>query len=96
MPNPIWMSRRSWVAASAVLCAAAPVAAGPNGPTAPAPRPASSVGAECPERVADIETQVVKNAWEGADEGMIVYSRVRTGTEDDCRDGLRIHVRGDQ
>ncbi|MET7911418.1 hypothetical protein ABZ612_20200 [Streptomyces avermitilis] len=97
MPEPIRMSRRSWVAAWAVLCAAGLAAtASLNASSAPAPQPEKSVSAECAERIADIETQLAKAKQEGKGDGMLVFSRVQVGTEDDCRDDLRNHFRGDQ
>ncbi|MGW2770882.1 hypothetical protein [Streptomyces sp. NPDC001275] len=97
MLKSIRMSRRSWVAAWAVLCAAGLAATAKlNASSAPAPQPEKSVSAECAERIADIETQLVKAKQEGKGDGMLVFSRVRVGTEDDCRDDLRNLFRGDQ
>ncbi|MET7604115.1 hypothetical protein ABZU45_24860 [Streptomyces avermitilis] len=96
MPEPIRMNRR-WVAAWAVLCAAGLAATALlNASSAPAPQPEKSVSAECAERIADIETQLAKAKQEGKGDGMLVFSRVPVGTEDDCRDDLRNHFRGDQ
>ncbi|MFB6962121.1 hypothetical protein ACFCYB_35355 [Streptomyces sp. NPDC056309] len=97
MPKPIRMSRRSWVAAWAVLCAAGLAATAKlNASSAPAPQPEKSVSAECAERIADIETQLAKAKQEGRGDGVVALSRVQVGTEDDCRDDLRNHFRGDQ
>ncbi|MET7491298.1 hypothetical protein [Streptomyces sp900116325] len=97
MPKPIRMSRRSWVAAWAVLCAAGLAATAKlNATSAPAPQPEKSVSAECAERIADIETQLAKAKLEGKGDGMLVFSRVQVGAEDDCRDDLRNPFRGDQ
>ncbi|MFF4829494.1 hypothetical protein ACFY20_42695 [Streptomyces sp. NPDC001312] len=97
MLKSIRMSRRSWVAAWAVLCAAGLAATAKlNASSAPAPQPEKSVSGECAERIADIETQLVKAKQEGKGDGMLVFSRVRVGTEDDCRDDLRNLFRGDQ
>ncbi|WSN46561.1 hypothetical protein OG299_02025 [Streptomyces sp. NBC_01296] len=97
MPKPIRMNRRSWVAAWAVPCAAGLAATAKlNASPAPAPQSEKSVSAECAERIADIETQLAKAKQEGKTDGTLVFSRVRVGTEDGCRDDLHIHVRGDQ
>ncbi|MEU0626405.1 hypothetical protein [Streptomyces sp. NPDC005989] len=97
MPKPIRMSRRSWIAAWAVLCAAGLAAtAGLNASSAPAPRPEKPVSAECAERIADIETQLAKAKREDKGDGVLTFSRIQVGTEDDCRGDLRNHFRGDQ
>ncbi|SCF56496.1 hypothetical protein [Streptomyces sp. Ncost-T10-10d] len=97
MPEPIRMSRRSRVAAWTVLCAAGLAATAElNASSAPDPQPEKSVSAECAERIADIETQLAKAEQEGKGDGVLVFSRVQVGTEDDCRDDLRNHFRGDQ
>ncbi|MET8417623.1 hypothetical protein ACWD7C_19640 [Streptomyces sp. NPDC005134] len=97
MPKPIRMSRRAWVAVWAVLCAAclATTAKLNASSAAPDPQPEKSVSA-CAERIADIETQLAKAKQEGKGDGVLVFSRVQVGTEDDCRDDLRNHFRGDQ
>ncbi|MFB7918884.1 hypothetical protein [Streptomyces sp. NPDC056061] len=60
------MSRRSWVAVWAVLRAAGLAATAKlNAFSAPDPRPEKSVGAECAERIADIETQLAMAKQEG-------------------------------
>ncbi|MFE7267825.1 hypothetical protein ACFU9B_38400 [Streptomyces sp. NPDC057592] len=97
MPKPIRMSRRSWIAAWAVLCAAGLAAtAGLNASSAPDPRPEKPVSAECAERVADIETQLAKAKREDKGDEVLVFSRIQVGTEEDCRDDLRNHFRGNQ
>lgn len=97
MTEPIRMRRRSWVAAWAVLCAAGLAATVElNASSAPDPQPEKSVSAECAERVADIEAQLAEAEQEGKGDGVLVFSRIRTGTEDDCRDDLRDHFRGDR
>ncbi|MFD5493277.1 hypothetical protein ACTWJ9_30170 [Streptomyces sp. GDS52] len=91
------MSRRSWVAAWAVLCAAGLAATATlNASSAPEPQPEKSVSAECAERIADIEAQRAKAEQEGKEDGVLVFSRVQVGTEGDCRDDLRNHFRGDR
>ncbi|MFH9041378.1 hypothetical protein ACH4FA_18820 [Streptomyces sp. NPDC017966] len=95
MPKPIWTSRRTWVAAWAVLCAAGLAAtAGLNASPAPDPRPERSVSAECAEYVADIERQLAKAEQGGEKDVVLTFSRVQVGTEDDCGDELRDHLRG--
>ncbi|MFJ8754607.1 hypothetical protein ACIREO_35630 [Streptomyces sp. NPDC102441] len=97
MPKPIRMSRRAWGAAWAVLCAACLAATAKlNTSSAPDPQPEKSVSAACAERIADIETQLAKAKQEGKGDGVLVFSQVQVGTEDDCRDDLRNHFRGDQ
>ncbi|MFE7112701.1 hypothetical protein ACFU98_37855 [Streptomyces sp. NPDC057575] len=97
MPKPIRMSRRSWIAVWAMLCAAGLAAtAGMNASSAPDPQPEKPVSAECAERIADIETQLAEAKREDKEDGVLVFSRIQVGTEDDCRDDLRNHFRGDQ
>ncbi|MGW1552703.1 hypothetical protein [Streptomyces sp. NPDC002346] len=97
MPKQIRMSRRSWVAAWAVLCAAGLAATAKlNASSAPDSQPEKSVSAECAARIADIEAQLAKARQEGKGDGVLVFSRVQVGSEDDCRDDLRNHFRGDQ
>ncbi|MEU9318232.1 hypothetical protein [Streptomyces sp. NPDC048295] len=97
MPEPIRMSRRAWVAAWAVLCAAGLAATAElNASSVPDPQFEKPVSAECAERIADIETQLAKAKQEGNGDGVLVFSRVQVGTEDDCRDDLRNRFRGDQ
>lgn len=99
MPKPTRTSRRTWVAAWVVLCAAGLAAtAGLNDSPAPDPRPERSVSAECAEYVADIERQLAKAKaeQEGEEDGALTFSRVQVGTGDDCGDELRDHLRGDR
>lgn len=97
MPKPIRMSRRSWIAAWAMLCAAGLAAtAGLNASSAPDPQPEKPVSAECAERIADIETQLAKARREDKGDGVLVFSRIQVGTENDCLDDLRNQFRGDQ
>ncbi|MGW5129097.1 hypothetical protein ACWEQ7_34685 [Streptomyces sp. NPDC004069] len=97
MPKPIPMSRRAWVAAWAVLCAAGLAATATlNASSAPDPQPEKSVSAECAERIADIERQLAKARQEGKGDGVVALSRIQVGTEDDCSDDLLNHFRGDQ
>ncbi|MEW2073118.1 hypothetical protein ACFZAG_18495 [Streptomyces sp. NPDC012403] len=97
MPEPIRTSRRTWVAAWVVLCAAGLVAtAGLNASSAPDPRPERPVSAECAEYVADIEAQLAEAEKEDEGDGVLAFSRVRVGTGDDCTEELRDHLRGDR
>ncbi|MFB6871613.1 hypothetical protein [Streptomyces sp. NPDC056323] len=97
MPKPIRMSRRSWIAAWAMLCAAGLAAtAGLNASSAPDPQPEKPVSAECAERIADIETQLAKARREDKGDGVLAFSRIQVGTENDCLDDLRNQFRGEQ
>lgn len=97
MPKPIRMSRRSWIAAWAMLCVVGLAAtAGLNASSAPDPQPEKPVSAECAERIADIETQLAKARREDKGDGVLVFSQIQVGTENDCLDDLRNQFRGDQ
>ncbi|MEV7794525.1 hypothetical protein [Streptomyces sp. NPDC087512] len=90
------MSRRTWVAVWAVLCAAGVAAtAALNASSAPDPRPEAPVSAECAEYIADVETQLAKARKEGTDDGVLAFTRRRAGAED-CGDELRDHFDGDR
>ncbi|KOU26432.1 membrane protein [Streptomyces sp. WM6372] len=104
MPEPIRMSRPR-VAAWAVQCAAglaatttatATATAKLNASSAPDPQPDKPVSAECAQYVADIEMQLAKTKQEGTGDGVLAFSRVKAGTDDDCRAELRKHFRGDR
>ncbi|MFC7880967.1 hypothetical protein ACFUVV_03620 [Streptomyces sp. NPDC057376] len=86
-------SRRVWVAALAVMCAAGITAtAALTSSPAPDPQPdrrEETVSAECAEYIADVERQLDKAQEEGQDEGL-VFTRTRVGA-DDCGDELRDH-----
>ncbi|MFE1509076.1 hypothetical protein [Streptomyces sp. NPDC058726] len=97
MPKPIRTSRRTWVAAWVVLCAAGLAAtAGLNASSAPDPRPEKPVSAECAEYVADIERRLAEARRESGGDEILAFSRVRTGTGDDCGDELRDRLQGDR
>ncbi|MET7296206.1 hypothetical protein ABZS79_29465 [Streptomyces griseoloalbus] len=97
MPKPIRMSRRTWVAAWVVLCAVGLAATAElNASSTPDPQPGQPVSAECAEYIADIEMQLAKAEQEGEEDGVLTFSRVQVGTEDDCLDELRDHFRGDR
>lgn len=96
MPKPIRMSRRVWVAAWAVLCAAGLVATVElSASSAPDPRPAKPVSTECAKYIADIEVQLAKAEKEGKRGGVVAISRIRGGAERDCREELSDHFGGD-
>lgn len=97
MPKPIRTSRRTWAVAWVMLCAAGLAAtAGLNASSTPDPRPEKPVSAECAEYVADIERQLAEARQDSTGDGVLAFSRVRTGTGDDCDDELRDHLRGDR
>ncbi|WP_086564333.1 hypothetical protein [Streptomyces africanus] len=98
MPKPLRMTRRTWIAAWAVLCAAAMAAtAALNASPAPDPpeKPEKPVSAECAERIADIETQLAKAKQEGNDDGILSFTRTPVGA-DDCSDEILDHFRADR
>ncbi|MFK0046000.1 hypothetical protein ACIQU4_18150 [Streptomyces sp. NPDC090741] len=96
MPKPIRMSR-TWVAVWAVLCAAGLAATAElNVSSAPDPQPEKPVSGECADYIADIEMQLAKAKQEGKGDGVLTFSRVKVDAEDDCRDDLRNHFRGDR
>ncbi|WP_327188229.1 hypothetical protein [Streptomyces sp. NBC_01334] len=96
MPKPLRMSRRTWVAAWAVLCVAGVAAtAALDAVPAPDPRPEKPVSAECAEYIADIEAQLAKAKVEGNDDGVLAFSRTRVGAHD-CHDALLDHFSGDR
>lgn len=96
MPKPLRMSRRTWVAAWAVLCAAGIAAtAALNASPAPAPQPEKPVRAECAEYIADIEAQLAKAKAEGNDDGVLAFTRTRVGA-DDCSEEVLDHFSGDR
>ncbi|GAA1932143.1 hypothetical protein GCM10009837_67320 [Streptomyces durmitorensis] len=51
---------------------------------------------ECAEYIADMERQLAKAEQEGEEDGVLGFSRVRVGSEDDCRDEFRNHFGGDR
>ncbi|QIJ60639.1 hypothetical protein [Streptomyces sp. JB150] len=98
MPKPLPSSRRTWVAAWAVLCVAGTAAtAALNASPAPGPRPGTShepVSAECAAYIAAVERELAKAAERTGEEGgVLAFTRVRTGAED-CDDELRDHLDG--
>ncbi|GHH95724.1 hypothetical protein [Streptomyces capillispiralis] len=96
MPKPLRMSRRTWVAAWAVLCAAGIAAtAALNASPAPDPQPEKPVRAECAEYIADIGAQLAKAKAEGNDDGVLAFKRTRVGA-DDCSEEVLDHFSGDR
>ncbi|MFI8947285.1 hypothetical protein ACIGO6_12285 [Streptomyces sp. NPDC053750] len=96
MPEPIRMSRRTWVVAWAVLCAtgiAATVALNASSPQGP--QPEKPVSEECAEYIADIETQLAEAKQDGKDDGVLTFSRRKAGS-DDCSDEIRDHFGDDR
>jgi hypothetical protein len=90
------MSRHTWVAAWAVLCVAGVAAtAALNASPAPDPHPEKPVSAECAEYIADVEAQLAEAKREGNDDGVLAFSRMRTGA-DDCSDEILEHFSGDR
>ncbi|MYR44675.1 hypothetical protein GTW67_22230 [Streptomyces sp. SID5910] len=99
MPIRIPMSRRRWIAAWVALCAAGlAVTAALNASSAPGPRSekrGQPVSAECAEYIADVERQLAEARKDGQDDGVLAFSRTRSGAED-CTDELRDHFGGDR
>ncbi|AXL92762.1 hypothetical protein C4J65_34125 [Streptomyces sp. CB09001] len=94
MSEPLRTSRRRWIAAWAVTGAVGlVVTAVLNASSAPAPRPEEPVRAVCAERIAGMEKQLAKARREGGG-GVLTFSRVKGGTEDDCDEELRDHFGG--
>lgn len=90
------MSRRTWVAAWAVLCVvgiAATTALNASGKSGE--QPERPVGTECAEYISEIETQLDRAKAEGDDDGVIALSRTRVGA-DDCHDEILDHFGGDR
>ncbi|MFD5141259.1 hypothetical protein ACFWMX_34355 [Streptomyces sp. NPDC058378] len=99
MPELGSLSRRTRVAVWAGLCVAGLAAtAGLNASSAPDPRPEKSVSVECAERIAEIEAQLskAKHQSAGDGDGVLGFSRVAVGTQDDCRDEIRSHFGSDR
>ncbi|QEU96724.1 hypothetical protein [Streptomyces kanamyceticus] len=95
MPKPIRMSRRTWIATWAVLCAAGLAATVQlNASSEPDPEPEKPLSAECAKYIADIEARMAKAKKEGEGDGVLAFSRIRTGSENDCGDELRDHFGG--
>ncbi|CAM5244929.1 Secreted protein OS=Streptomyces cyaneofuscatus OX=66883 GN=G3I52_00085 PE=4 SV=1 [Streptomyces cyaneofuscatus] len=83
MPKPRQMSRRTWVAAWAVLCVVGFVGtAGLNASSVPGLQPEKHVSAECREFIADIKAQLDKARPEVGNDGILAFSRQRPGAED--------------
>ncbi|MEU5768975.1 hypothetical protein ABZ782_23980 [Streptomyces asoensis] len=97
MPKLSRTSRRTWIAAWAVLCAAGTAATvALNASPAPDPQPEKPVSAECAEYIADIESQLAEAKAQGSDDdGVLAFTRTRAGT-DDCSDEVLDHFSGDR
>ncbi|MFF3493352.1 hypothetical protein ACFYWS_18565 [Streptomyces sp. NPDC002795] len=96
MPRPIPTSRRTWVAAWAVLCAAGLAATyGLKAASEPDPPPEKPVSARCAELIAGIERQLAENEQDGEKGGVVSFSHVRSADEDDCRDALHDRFGGE-
>ncbi|WOP07087.1 hypothetical protein R2B67_00440 [Streptomyces cyaneofuscatus] len=96
MPKPRQMSRRTWVAAWAVLCLVGFAGtAGLNASSAPNLQPEKHVSAECREFIADIKAQLDKARPEVGNDGILAFSRQRPSAED-CSDELRDFFRNDR
>lgn len=86
------MSRRMWIAVWAVLCAGGLAATTALHSSSPRDlQPTKPVSAECGKYIANIERQLAKAKHEGNEDGVLTFSRVRVGTEDDCSDELSDH-----
>ncbi|MEV8449420.1 hypothetical protein [Streptomyces parvus] len=97
MSKPIRMRRRTWAVAWAVLCAAGLAAtAALQNSSAPDPRPARTVSAECDELIAEVKKQLAKPGQQREEEGILAFSRGSAGTLEDCDDELRRHLLGPQ
>ncbi|MFG3154892.1 hypothetical protein ACGF7W_22900 [Streptomyces sp. NPDC048219] len=101
MPEPtrIPMSRRRWIAAWVVLCAAGLAAtAALNASSTPDQRSGvdeKPVSAECAEYIADVERRLAEARQGGEDDGVLAFSRTSAGAED-CSDELRDHFGADR
>ncbi|MEU7332828.1 hypothetical protein [Streptomyces parvus] len=96
MSKPIRMGRRTWAGVWAVLCAAGLAAtAALQNSSAPDPRPARTVSAECDELIAAVKKQLAKPG-QREEEGILAFSRGSAGTLEDCDDELRRHFFGNR
>ncbi|MCX5536325.1 hypothetical protein OG785_37925 [Streptomyces sp. NBC_00006] len=97
MPRLIPTSRRAWVAAWVVLCAAGlAVTSGLNASSEPDPQPEKPVSARCAELIAGIERQLAKNEEDGKKGGVVAFSRIRSAGEDDCHEAIDDRFGGDR
>ncbi|APS17678.1 membrane protein [Streptomyces sp. Tue 6075] len=97
MSKPIRMRRRTWAGAWVVLCAAGLAAtAALQNSSAPEPRPAKTVSAECDELFAEVKKQIAKSGQQREEEGILAFSRGSASTVEDCDDELRRYLLGDQ
>lgn len=82
-----------WIVVWAVLCVGGLAATTAlNTSTPREAQPTKPISAECDRYIANIERQLAKAEQKGDDEdGVVAFSRVRVGAEDDCRDEFRDH-----
>ena len=96
MPKPLWKSRRIWITAWVVLCAAGlAITAELTASSTTDAQPETPVSAECAKYIADVEKKLAEAKQEGTDDGVLAFSRIRVGAED-CSDELRDHFRADR
>ncbi|MGW8983442.1 hypothetical protein ACWGQ9_12365 [Streptomyces parvus] len=97
MSKPIRMRRRTWAGVWAVLCAAGLAAtAALQNSSAPDPRPAKTVSAECDELIAEVKKQLAKPGQQREEVGILAFSRGSASTLEDCDDELRRYLLGNQ
>ncbi|CAM5239612.1 membrane protein [Streptomyces badius] len=98
MSKPIRMSRRTWVAAWVVLCAAGLAATSAlQASSASKPRaPAESVSAQCDELIAEVKKQLAKAEQQREEEAILAFSGGSAGTLEDCDDELRSFLLSNQ
>ncbi|MEU6629521.1 hypothetical protein ABZ905_14710 [Streptomyces parvus] len=97
MSKPIRMRRRTWAGVWAVLCAAGlATTAALQSSSAPDPRPARTVSAECDELIAEVKEHLAKPGQQREEEGILAFSRGSASTLEDCDDELRRHLLGNQ
>lgn len=81
-----------WIAVWAVLCAGGLAATTALNTSSPRDlEPTKPVSAKCGQYIANIERQLAKAKQEGNEDGVLAFSGIRVGTEDDCSDELRNH-----
>ncbi|CAM5239380.1 MULTISPECIES: hypothetical protein [Streptomyces] len=97
MSKPIRMSRRTWVAAWVVLCAAGLAATSAlQASSASKPEPAESVSAQCDELIAEVKKQLAKAEQQREEEAILAFSGGSAGTLEDCDDELRSFLLSNQ
>ncbi|WP_069741675.1 hypothetical protein [Streptomyces sp. EN23] len=97
MSKPIRMSRRTWVAAWVVLCAAGLAATSAlQASSASKPEPAESVSAHCDELIAEVKKQLAKAEQQREEEAILAFSGGSAGTLEDCDGELRSFLLSNQ